>query len=99
MFISDHTIEVAVNGTDLPNITLVDLPGFHTANDEDSQVVNDMVRRYVQMPGTLVLHVVKADQDYASVLGNDFMRQHSAEVTSRVTVLTHCDKLSSDDIN
>ena len=47
------------------------------------------------MPGTLVLHVVKGDQDYASLLGNDFMRQagKSKGNDGRVTVLTHCDKL------
>jgi hypothetical protein len=47
------------------------------------------------MPGTLVLHVVKGDQDYASLLGNDFMRHagKSKGNGGRVTVLTHCDKL------
>jgi len=65
-------------------------PGFHTANDEDSKTVNAMVQRYTEMQGTLALHVIKGDQDYGSVLGNDFMRQHSI---ARVTVLTHCDNL------
>eukprot|EP00964_Phaeocystis_antarctica_P011823 scaffold6535_cov74-Phaeocystis_antarctica.AAC.2 len=54
-----------------------------------------MVQRYIEMPGTLVLHVVKGDQDYASLLGNDFMRHagKSKGNDGRVTVLTHCDKL------
>lgn len=34
--------------------------------------------------------MIKGDQDYGSLLGNDFMRQHSI---ARVTVLTHCDNL------
>ena len=45
--------------------------------------VETMVRRFIAMPGTLVLHVVKADQDYDSVLGNDFLRRqdHDDRVT------------------
>jgi len=49
------------------------------------------VKRYVEMPGTLALHVVKGDQDYGSLLGNDFLR--GIQGMPRVTVLTHCDKL------
>jgi len=91
-FVVDHTIRIRVCGPDLPNVTLVDLPGFHNANDEDAKIVNEMVKRYVEMPGTLTLHVIRGDQDYASVLGNDFMRQVRQDDSSRVTVLTHCDK-------
>ena len=91
-FVDDHTVIIRVCGPDRRNVTLIDLPGFHTADDADAQKVNQMVRRYVQMPGTLSMHVIKGDQDYGSLLGNDFMRQHSI---NRVTVLTHCDNLST----
>jgi GTPase Era involved in 16S rRNA processing len=94
-FVDDHIIKVHIQGPKLINLTLVDLPGFHTANDQDTQTVNDMVKRYIEMPGTLVLHVVKGDQDYASLLGNDFMRQTVRHENARVTVLTHCDNLKS----
>ena len=94
-FIEDHSINIHVTGPDLANVTLVDLPGFHTADDQDTKTVNDMVKRYIEMPGTLVLHVVKGDQDYASLLGNDFMRQAPKHDAGRVTVLTHCDKLDA----
>ena len=89
-FVEDHTVIIRVCGPDRRNFTLVDLPGFHTANDDDSKIVNAMVERYIQMPGTLAMHVIKGDQDYGSLLGNDFMRQHRV---ARVTVLTHCDHL------
>ena len=92
-FVEHHSIIVHVAGPDRANVTLVDLPGFHTADDRDTKTVNDMVRRYIEMPGTLVLHVIKGDQDYASLLGNDFMRQSPEHSASRVTVLTHCDKV------
>jgi hypothetical protein len=94
-FIEDHSIHVHVTGPNLINVTLVDLPGFHTADDQDTKTVNDMVKRYIEMPGTLVLHVIKGDQDYASLLGNDFMRHAPKHDAGRVTVLTHCDKLDA----
>ena len=93
-FVDDHVIQVYVSGPTKANVTLVDLPGFHTADDQGTKMVNQMVQRYIGMPGTLVLHVIKGDQDYASMLGNDFMRQASRHDGNRVTVLTHCDKLS-----
>lgn len=92
-FIQDHSINVSVTGPILVNVTLVDLPGFHTSDDADTKTVNDMVERYVDMAGTLVLHVVKGDQDYASLLGNDFMRRAPKHDAGCITVLTHCDKL------
>jgi len=91
-FVDDHTVTIRVCGPDQPNVTLVDLPGFHNDNDEGAKIVNEMVKRYVEMAGTLTLHVIRGDQDYASVLGNDFMRQVRKDDSSRVTVLTHCDK-------
>jgi hypothetical protein len=76
------------------------ITGFHTSDEADTKTVNDMVKRYVKMPGTLVLHVVKGDQDYASLLGHDFMRRapkndddDDDNDAGRVTVLTHCDRL------
>jgi hypothetical protein len=93
-FVDDHVIHVHVSGPSRPNVTLVDLPGFHTAEEASTTMVNQMVERYISMPGTLVLHVVKGDQDYGSVLGNDFMRQACKHGGGRVTVLTHCDKLA-----
>ena len=98
-FVDNHTVLVKVRGPTKPNVTLVDLPGFHTADDTDTKTVNAMVKRYVEMPGTLALHVVKGDQDYGSLLGNDFLR--GIQDVPRVTVLTHCDKLvtsSTDDM-
>ena len=72
------------------NISLVDLPGFHTDNDADSKKVNDLVQKYIKMESTLVVHVCRGDQDYGSLLGNDFMRKQQNDIP-RITVLTHCD--------
>ncbi len=97
-FVDKYTVQVQVSGLKRPNVTLVDLPGFHTANDEDTILVNAMVERYITMPGTLVLHVIRGDQDYGSMLGNDFVRKTNSQEKNRVTVLTHCDKLDQSNL-
>jgi len=89
-FGKDYIIDVLTQDVDKPNITLVDLPGFTNSSDENTQIVNEMVKKYLDMNGTLVLHIVRADQDYDSLLGNDFIRKHQND---RILVLTHCDSL------
>ena len=89
-FIDDHYIKVFIQEPEAINISLVDLPGFHTDDDADSKTVNDLVQKYIKMDSTLVIHVCRGDQDYGSLLGNDFMRKQQNDIP-RITVLTHCD--------
>mmetsp|Transcript_7595 Transcript_7595/g.6646 ORF Transcript_7595/g.6646 Transcript_7595/m.6646 type:complete len:158 (-) Transcript_7595:39-512(-) len=44
------------------------------------------------MPGSLVLHVCKSDQDYDTILGNDYLRHIDKDI---ILVLTHTDRLST----
>lgn len=94
-FGKDFLIDVLSQDIDKPNITLVDLPGFTTSSDENTEIVEEMVKKFLDMNGTLVLHIVRADQDYDSLLGNGFIRKHQND---RVLVLTHCDSLESQGI-
>ena len=94
-FVDNHIIDVAVSGPEQVNVTLVDLPGFHNADQASSNMVNEMVKQYVSMSGTLVLHVVRGDTDFDSILANDFMRELPSGREQRITVLTHCDKLDA----
>ena len=43
-FVIDYQIKVSVYGPSRCNVTLVDLPGFHNADDSDTKIVEDMVR-------------------------------------------------------
>lgn len=69
-FIDNCCIAIKYSAPNNVNLTLVDLPGFHNADDNDTAMVDGLVQKYIQMDGTLCLHVVKGDQDYDSVLGN-----------------------------
>lgn len=94
-FSTNYNIIVSVHGPDKPNVTLVDLPGFTNVNDDATKKVETMVKTFISMPGTLVLHIVKGDQDYNTSLGNDFIRKNVKNKI--ITVLTHLDKTISND--
>lgn len=69
-FVDDHSIVIRYASPDNFNLSLTDLPGFHTDNDDAASKVQAVVQKYIKMDGTLCLHVCKGDQDYGSVLGN-----------------------------
>ena len=90
-FCDDHHIRICVSGPDQINLTLVDLPGFHTeGGPEKIKKVKSIVEKHVRGAGTSVLHVCRGDQDYGSLVGNDFVCK-TLDKHPRVTVLTHCD--------
>jgi len=89
-FADQHIIEISVFGKDQPNISLIDLPGFTSISTEKCNKIEELVKKYITQPGTLVLHVVKANQDYNSILGNNFMKDNV--LNNIVTVITHCDE-------
>jgi len=90
VFVQNYSIDISVAAKDVPNITMVDLPGFTNSSDADSTAVRDIVKKYVEMKGSLVLHIVRADVDFDAALGNDFLRPFSDKTT---LVFTYCDEL------
>jgi len=89
-FADKHLIEISIFGNDKANISLIDLPGFTSISTEKSDRIESLVKQYITQPGTLVLHIIKANQDYGSILGNNFMKDNV--LGNIVTVLTHCDE-------
>ena len=94
-FADKYSILVSVHDAHVPNVTLVDLPGFTNVDDESQKICYEIVSKYMDMPGTLVLHVVKMDGDFDTVLGNDFVRKK--ELKNKILVLTHADALEKFD--
>ena len=89
-FADQHIIEISIFGKDKANISLIDLPGFTSISTEKCNKIEKLVKKYITQPGTLVLHVIKANQDYNSILGNNFMKDNV--LNNIVTVITHCDE-------
>ena len=57
-FVTDYETKVSVSGPSRCNVTLVDLPGFHTKNDSDTKIVNTMVRLFFCNNGGVPMHLL-----------------------------------------
>lgn len=62
------TLSIEVSGPDLPNLTVVDLPGIIRATDdqqnrEDIAMINDIIDSYIMQERTVVLAVIQASVD------------------------------------
>ncbi|EGD94406.1 hypothetical protein TESG_01924 [Trichophyton tonsurans CBS 112818] len=68
---SRDVLSVEICGPDLPQLTLVDLPGLiHSANksqsDEDVELIKSLVESYISQKRTIILAVISAKNDYAN---------------------------------
>jgi len=89
IFASDYTIVIKYSDPEQPNVTFIDMPGFTMETDAGEEAAKTLAENRVnKYPGTLVLHVVKANTDYGSVISSSFIR--GVEKTT-LTVLTHLD--------
>jgi len=69
---SDCAINISVCARDLPDLCLVDLPGIiraTTAGQGASAIsqVDEMIKRFMVMPETIILAVIPCNQDIATV--------------------------------
>ena len=89
IFALDYTIVIKYSDPEQPNVTFIDMPGFTMETDAGEKAAKTLAENRVnKYPGTLVLHVVKANTDYGSVISSSFIR--GVEKTT-LTVLTHLD--------
>ena len=92
IFASDYTIVIKYSDPEQPNVTFIDMPGFTMETDAGEEAAKTLAENRVnKYPGTLVLHVVKGNTDYGSVISSSFIR--GVEKTT-LTVLTHLDNHS-----
>lgn len=68
---SNHRLRVEITGPDRPHLTIVDLPGLihsETKNQTaaDVQLIQKVVRSYMNEPRSIILAVVSAKNDFAN---------------------------------
>ncbi|KAK3338931.1 P-loop containing nucleoside triphosphate hydrolase protein [Neurospora tetraspora] len=68
---SNHHLRVEITGPDRPHLTIVDLPGLihsETKNQTaaDVQLIQNVVRSYMNEPRSIILAVVSAKNDFAN---------------------------------
>lgn len=97
-FAKGYTVEVLIQRPNVPNVTLVDLPGFFDAKESErdlEEAVVSMSEQFIKMEGTLILHVVGGDQDYGSCLKKTLIENAARNKPGKVqVVLTKLDLLA-----
>lgn len=95
-FVTDYVINVYVTGSQILNSNLVDLPGFNTDNIQDRLTVENICKKYLEMDGTIALHVCRADVDHNVQAGNDIIKSYPN--LKKILVLTYCDNVHDEKI-
>ena len=94
-FVKDFELTVRAEMQNAVNITMIDLPGWHSA--QNKEMVEEMVKEYLSAENCIVVHVMKGNNDYDGTLGNNLLRQdRKGGISARggVTIVTHLDKSS-----
>lgn len=95
---SKDLLRVEVSGPDLPQLTIVDLPGLiHSETKEQStsdvELIQDVVRGYMREPRSIILAVVSAKNDYANQIVLRLARDADKKGTRTLGVITKPDYL------
>ena len=94
--ISDDCIVISAKGPELPNLTLIDLPGLvRTVKDgEDDQMIpriRSLVKRYLDQSRTIILSVVPANVDIHNTEILTLAKEVDPEGDRTVSVITKPD--------
>ncbi|KAL4981343.1 P-loop containing nucleoside triphosphate hydrolase protein [Aspergillus falconensis] len=91
---SDDVLRITNQGPDLFDLTLIDLPGLFSRatgeqTEEDKRKVQDIVKRYVKDPKSIILLVCKGNNDYSVNTAPNVI--DTAAESRTMGILTHLD--------
>ena len=97
---SGDILRVEVSGPDRPHLTIVDLPGvIHSENkyqsEADVQLITDLVKEYMKEPGSIILAVISAKNDYPNQIVLNLARKADPQGLRTLGVITKPDTLKS----
>jgi hypothetical protein len=95
---STDVLRVELSGPAQPHLTIVDLPGLFRAgnkaqSEKDSEVVTQMVLKYMERPRSVILAVVSAKNDFALQEVTKYARQLDPDGERTLGLITKPDTL------
>lgn len=99
--ISDHVLRVEISGPDVPQLTLVDLPGFFQ-NDTESQdiagieVANRLAESYMRQENSIILAVISAHYALSAHKVLRFAKKLDPKRERTLGIITKPDKVDKD---
>ncbi|KAK0639403.1 P-loop containing nucleoside triphosphate hydrolase protein [Cercophora newfieldiana] len=96
--VSTDVLRIRISAPDVPNLTLVDLPGFYYGsgggqNYDDRLVVDELARRYLSRSNTIILAVVGARSSINQQKVLDEAKVADPKRERTIGVITQLDKL------
>lgn len=95
---SNDILRVELSGPDQPHLTMVDLPGLFKAGSreqsaDEAETVQNMVKRYMESPRSIILAVVSAKNDFANQQVTDMTRKVDPRGVRTLGLITKPDTL------
>lgn len=96
---SKDLLRIEISGPDRPHLTIVDLPGLiHSETKQQSasdiELVQDVVRSYMEEPRSIILAVISAKNDYANQIVLKLARTADKKGDRTLGVITKPDTLA-----
>ena len=96
--VSDKEIILQIQGSDLLDITIVDLPGIiHSGEDKDIKTIQDTIKKYIEQKNTLNLVVNQASIDEELNTAHGLAKMFDFKQERTMTIYTKCDTFQSDE--
>ncbi|KAK3381014.1 P-loop containing nucleoside triphosphate hydrolase protein [Podospora didyma] len=95
---SEDVLQIKISGPDVPQLTLVDLPGFYRSEAENQRsegmvVVNRLVAKFMEQKKSIILAVLSADREYVSHQVLNDAKKHDPARERTLGVITKPDRL------
>lgn len=95
---SKHILRVKISGPGIPQLTLVDLPGFYHSGDsnqlaEHRSIVSELAAEYMERESSIILAVVSAKSDTVMQQVLEETRRHDQRGLRTIGIITKPDKL------
>lgn len=96
--ISHTPIILQLYSPNVPDISLVDLPGLIAVDDSEGTLeqIESLVSAYIKKPKTIVLVIMQARSDLETDIGLAFVKKHTNPNTVLVGVMTKPDLMNTD---
>jgi GTP-binding protein EngB required for normal cell division len=93
---SEYILHIEIWGLELPNLTLVDLPGvFESGNnsqtEDDKRMVDRVVKRYIKDPRSIILVVVDGSHEPSNQSGPKLAKAHDEHLNRTLGIVTRLD--------
>jgi hypothetical protein len=100
--ISSEPIYLKIYAENIPNLTLVDLPGMTMVACTDrgqpadiKQKINSLISSYIEIPKTIILAVLPARTDIEADMAMELIKQHDPRGQRTIGILTKVDLMNT----